>query len=613
MKRPMRILPVVSMTYIVLVMLAFGAQTSPGQNQVPVIKTNARTVLVDVVVTKGRGDSVPGLLKEDFVLTEDGKPQSIDYFEEHGTKTLPAETAKSPAPLPPNVYSNIPPALASDSVNILLIDTLNTELTDQPFVRANVLKFLKQMKPGTRVAIFSLGAQFRFVQGFTSDVSLLQEALNNKKNGPETAKDPSFYSRSDQAWDAWELGAAKGLAAQLGGNMDVLAEGTQAAQAEAIVIQYKRRVSMTLAALDSIARYLAGVPGRKNLIWFASSFPVTVFPNSSEREQMNNLHLSLGDARNTADLLFTSKVAVYPVSAEGMMNNHSMDAEHCLPHGPGDSCPDAGVGSGLMDNISVESNSRAGLQLSMERLANDTGGKAFYNTNDLNDAMQQAIADGSHYYTLGYTPTNDHMNGEYRKINVKLTRGDYRLAYRPGYNATDTRTTVEVADKDPLRPLLARDLPDITELLYGVRAVPVPAQPVPVANTAVPGAKLMGKSTRYVIQFLIPWTDVSFHLTQNGNHSGQISFGVVAYDGDGKAIGGQGQTEGMDLTPQKFEEIKQSGVPAHMELDLPDKDVYLETGIYDWTTKRAGTLGIPLHLGEASSSLATAPSESKIQ
>jgi VWFA-related protein len=76
--------------------------------------------------------------------------------------------------------------------------------------------------------------------------------------------------------------------------------------------------------------------------------------------------------------------------------------------------------------------------MAMEQLAADTGGKAFFNTNDLNAAMMHAIENGSHYYTLVYTPTNKKMAGAYRKIEVKTTVGKYNLSYRRGYNADDS-------------------------------------------------------------------------------------------------------------------------------------------------------------------------------
>ncbi len=462
------------------------------------------------------------------------------------------------------------------------------------------------MAPGTRIAIFSLGSQFHFVQGFTSDVSLLQAALNNKKNGPQTEKDRSFHSRSDEMWDETELGSVQELAAELGGNASILVDATAAGLAEAAAVQNKQRVLKTLAALDYIARYLAGIPGRKNLIWFAGSFPVAVFPNSSQRQQMSDMHLNVGQAKETANLLFASKVAVYPVNAEGLAVNRSTDAEHCMPL-RGDACPATGVGGDLLNKIKGEDDVRANTQMTMEKLANDTGGKAFYNVNDLDQAIQQAIADGSHYYTLAYTPTDGSTDGEFRKITINLTRGNYKLAYRPGYNATAAPTAIAATEGDPLRPLLARGLPSTTQLLFGVHAVPAPPQPAPNIAPTSRSSKLTGPSTRYRIQFLIPSSDVSFLVAKDSNRSGKISFGAIAYDNDGNGVAGQGKTQGMELTPANFAAIQESGVPALLEIDLPDKDVYLETGIYDWTTRKAGTLSISLHVTAPSSNASPKP------
>ena len=131
----------------------------------PVFKTNTREVIVDVVITRSNGDPVLGLSKSDFELKEDGKPQNIDFFEEHTAKTLPA-TAKQPLPkMPPNTYTNLPPAPESDSVNVLLLDMLNTSMRDQAFVHSRITEFLQKMQPGTRVAIFTLGSKTTIYSG----------------------------------------------------------------------------------------------------------------------------------------------------------------------------------------------------------------------------------------------------------------------------------------------------------------------------------------------------------------------------------------------------------------------------------------------------------------
>ena len=151
----------------------------------PVFRANARAVLVDVVVTDSHGNPVPGLRQQDFKLTENGKPESVVFFEEHkGAEVVPIDLPK----MPPNVFTNVPVAPQADALNVLLLDALNTPQTDQSYVRAQVLEFLKTMKPGTPLAVFSLATDLRLVQGFTGSPSTLLASLQDKKNGvwPET-------------------------------------------------------------------------------------------------------------------------------------------------------------------------------------------------------------------------------------------------------------------------------------------------------------------------------------------------------------------------------------------------------------------------------------------
>jgi VWFA-related protein len=569
-----------------------GGQTvAPGEHgPVPVFTTHAHEVVVDVVVTKGNDDPVTGLHKQDFKVMEDGKPVQVDYFEEHTAKTLPPGTLPPIPQMPANVYTNVPPVPESDSVNVLLLDSLNTRKQDQSYVHLQMLNFLKNMQPGIRVAIFTLGSKLRFVQGFTTDNSVLLAALNDKKTGVSPQTDPSSRSREDDQDDKDHI-ATKVM--MMGGHMTGGIEAVAASQRDFADIQYANRVGMTLEALNYLARYLGGVPGRKNLIWFASSFPVTVFPTSAQRQTMGDMRVYASAVKKTADLLTVSKVAVYPISAEGMMDDHPMEADHDYEQ--------AGVGAGLMQNIMEGAGHRADTIFAMEQLAADTGGKAFYNTNDLNGALTHVINDGAHYYTLVYTPTNMKMDGQYRRIEVKLNEGKYKLSYRRGYNADDTITAEVKPESDPLRPLLIRGLPGATQLLYGVRVVPETPQPAPNATRAGKNPKLTGPFTRYSVDFMIRWTDVRFEASAAGTHRGKIQVGLMAYDRDGNAVNWVGATQEMNLKPEIYAAIQKSGIPVHMEIDLPNTDVYLETGVYDWGTEKAGTLEIPLGPSNAQS------------
>jgi VWFA-related protein len=562
------------------------AQVTPISNQsaVPVYKTHARDVVVDVVVTRGSAEAVNGLRSQDFIVTEDGKPQAMDFFEEHTAKTLPPGALKPLPPMPPGVYTNVPPAPESDAVNVLLLDTLNTRKQDQSYVKQQILNFLKNMPPGIRVAIFTLGSKLRFVQGFTTDTTELIAALNDKKNGVSPEKDPSSHSREDTQDDK-DLIAKKIM--MLGGHSDGGVEAIEQSQRDFADFQYAQRTTMTLEALDALSHYLAGVPGRKNLIWFAGSFPVTIFPTASQRESMSDMRVYTSAVKKTADLLTVSKVAVYPVGAEAIMDDHPMEANHNYEQ--------AGAGGGLLQNTMNGAAERSSQIMAMEQLAADTGGKAYYNTNDLNAAMQHAITDGSHYYTLVYSPTNKKMDGSYRRIEVKLPDSKYKLSYRRGYNADDVITNRVDSGANPLHSLMARGMPDSTQLLYGARVVPVDPQPPANAIRAGKNARLTGPTVRYSVDFMIRWTDVRLDPAPQGSHTGKLQVELLAYDHDGNALNWVGGTQAMDLKSDVYAAIQRSGVPAHFEIDVPaHSEVYLATGVYDWQTGKAGTLQIPL-------------------
>ncbi len=154
---------------------SLGAQspqpTSSDQNpgQTTGIKSEVRLVVVDVVVTAGKGEPVGKLKKEDFQVAEDGKAQTVSFFEEHtGGRVTPVTL---PA-MPPDVYTNYPTVKTTDSVNVLLLDSLNTLAIDQVYVRPQMEKYLEAAiaaPNGARLAIFTLGQKLRMVRGFTAD------------------------------------------------------------------------------------------------------------------------------------------------------------------------------------------------------------------------------------------------------------------------------------------------------------------------------------------------------------------------------------------------------------------------------------------------------------
>src|ERR1700678_1621617 len=229
---------------------ALHAQTSQptAQNSVPVIRSDTRAVVVDVVVTKGLDQPVDGLHKQDFQLIEDGKPQAIDFFEEHTAVQAPPNI--QPAPAPPNVYTNLPAVQASDSVNILLLDLLNTDREDQVYVNRQIVKYLNSKPQGARVAIFTLSTKLQIIQGFTTDSSVLRNSLDYTKNGVSTEKTPASQSKQGKQSDIEEVQNLEAIHAGA-----IAIEQVKQAQANLASYRANDRVQMTLEALQNLARY----------------------------------------------------------------------------------------------------------------------------------------------------------------------------------------------------------------------------------------------------------------------------------------------------------------------------------------------------------------------
>ena len=113
--------------------------TRSSDQNIPTFQTKVPVVLVDILVTDQHGNPIPGLTKTDFQVFEEGKLQTIASLEEH--KSGPV--AQAEAPQPPGVFTNSPSVVSADSVNVLLIDGLNTSMQDQTFVHAQILNYLK--------------------------------------------------------------------------------------------------------------------------------------------------------------------------------------------------------------------------------------------------------------------------------------------------------------------------------------------------------------------------------------------------------------------------------------------------------------------------------------
>jgi len=568
--------------------------TAPSAiDQAPVLRTTTRQVVVDVVATNRDGSPVTGLSKEDFEVKEDGQAQTVNFFAEHTKSKARASAAPEMPTMPVGARTNVPPAPSGDAVNILLIDTLNTEMQDQASVRRQVMDFLGKLQPGTRMAIFLLGSKLVCLQGITADTTALLAALKDEKNGLKSQKSSYFESRSDRAGDQEDLSML-----QTEQTSPYAIEALQSALGNAGARNTGARISMTFQALMYLGHYMSGIPGRKNLIWVSGSFPIAIFPTADEMARLKN---SSGGAaylervKRTADLFTVSQIAVYPINAEGLMMDHVGEANSSGPGMGGGSGHAGSGGDTVIAPYSAGAGERASTMDAMEQLATSTGGNAYYNTNDLDAALASAIDAGANYYEIGYSPENTKMDGSYRRIEVKLRHGKGKLAYRRGYNADDNLAPVAKAPADPLEPLLQAGLPGATGILYGVRAERGAGEATPGDAGSGQNPNLKGPLTPYTVDFIIRSQDLDLKRQAQGDRSGKFLVGLRAYDEPGNPVNWEAEEETVDIRPDQFELIRKNGIKVQLKIDLPSAgELHLVTAVYDLESGMAGTLEIPL-------------------
>ena len=572
------------------------SQAPPPDKPATTIKTTVRRVLVDVVVTNGKGEAVTGLHEKDFEVLEDGKPQTISTFEEHHGA---APTEIKLPPMPPHVYTNFPVTQTADSVNVVLLDALNTPTRDQTFVHWQMIKYLRTIPPGTRVAIFTLSSRLRMLQGVTTDPSELLAAVNS----PQAGTQPSGALTSTEETE--ELHHFIGfLQENQGGPTSAPQTAAQAEVdpvsaikeflSESSSLQTETRIDVTLQALQQIGRYLGSVPGRKNVIWFSGSFPIAIYPDAGLVDPfVAGVTDFEPEVRKTADLLSAAQVALYPVAAEGLASDSVYEAN-------GEEIGSARPSRATRDHVQRLQSGQLNRNLNqatMDELAQDTGGKAYYNTNGLSDALTRVVNNGARYYSLSYDPSNTTMDGKYRRIQVRLINAKGTLAYRRGYYADDLGTILAAGQKpedDPLLMLMGRNLPDYSQILYKIKVEPSDPQPPSDAPRIGSNPDLKGPITRYGVDFAISPHDLKLVATPDGARHGNIEIALIAFDREGKPLNFAVASGDINLDPKLYASVQQVGLQIHKEIDVPKEYVYLRTGIYDFKSSTAGTLGIPL-------------------
>jgi len=574
-----------------LIGLLFFAVTGrvSGAQSTPTIQIGTKLVVVDVVVTDSHGNPVHGLKKTDFAVTEGGAAQTVGSFEEHVAldSAKLAATARLMPKLEPGVFSNYVPVQENSAVNILLLDSLNTPTNDQMFVRKQLLQYVNNVRPGVRIAIFGLGARLVMLQNFTSNPEILKRVISAKKSEASSMlNDPTGGIEQQESM--------ADLLADQQGDSEVPEQMIQnVASFDAVVqsMQDSTRAKTTLDALNQLARYLGGIPGRKNLMWFSGSFPINILPDMD----------SLGDAfagmasaeeefKDTVRMLGRAQVAVYPIDARGLMISPALTT--AVPSN------EAVRPGGYLKANNKFSNETSSENNTMFRMADDTGGKAFVNNNGLAQAVESAIDAGSNYYTLTYTPTNTKWHGDYRAIRVKLegAHGGEKLFYRRGYYADEEKPRPVAPARNPMLVAATHGAPAATQILFRTKITPVAGV---AAATALKGNRPAAGENGPWRQYLVQYQTESGNLVRtpmpDGTTAFKVNLAVAVYDMAGKMVNSVGNTMSSALTAEQIAGLRQHGLEYSQWISVPETGRYtLRIVVGDAVGDKVGSVELPV-------------------
>lgn len=425
-----------------------------------------------------------------------------------------------------------------------MFDSVNGEFASQAYAKDQLAKFFSTARLDSPVAMFALETRIRLLHDFTTDAGALKTTIEKYRPTAQNANTESIESRASP----------------------FITYGNYHTN--------ERNILTTLEQMDALAKILSHYPGRKNLIWVSESFPLNLFPetvlsagvNASDVERGPNgapqksapntfANMVSGSAfqdyaamvKRVAEAMLNAQVAVYPVDAAGVGKNARLASQHTA-----------------------------------NDLAQQTGGRAFHNANNLAASMHAIVSDGSAYYTLSYYPENKNWDGQFRTIEVKAARGAVSLRHRLGYYALDPEKDGSLAEKrvaeDFSRSLLL-DSPAATSVRFQAGVVPPSAQ----------------SKNKVVVNFAVDPHTLQFERGADGTQHGKIVCVVWAYAKDKKqpftSPGGESKA---DLKAEVFEQMLERNYPCKQELELKPGTYTLKLGVLDRNSNRMGTTSTSL-------------------
>ena len=546
----------------------------------PEVKFTAKTelVLVPAIVTDKSGNHISGLKKEDFTVLENGAEQQISTFEE-----IKSEPGGFAHPGDPNEFSNFVAGERTTSrITVIVLDLINTPFMAQAVGRQELLKYLTQSletREDTRepTALYTLTRSgIQVVHDFTTDPQILVAALHTVKGDSYQMVDSS--EQADATSGAESPGGSPGGSSKSSG--DSKGSGKSSVQAEASRLQgmlqeselnfrsFEQRLAITytLDGMQQVAQALAGFSGRKSLIWASGGFPFNVSDNSMHLAPAGRDTLTdvLPLYEHTWQLLNDAQISLYPVDLKGLQNV---------------SMPSASVRNPGKHFAQHANTRQLDTQATFETFASSTGGRAYFNSNDLVKGFRQAVNDSSQYYMLGYYLDHSKTRAGWRKLTVKVKREHSEVRARNGFFVTNATVDPQSSRNGDISSALESPL-DYTSLALVARW-----------GKSEPGKDPNQKHVLYQLH-LSPDAGV---INEADNNHLTLEVVALAFTPDGKRVGQPvGQIVDVHVTAAKLAAIQKQGLAFVDALNVTPGEYTVRFVVRDDFTGRTGSVTAPL-------------------
>jgi len=597
-------IPAALLVNIFCVSSAGFCQSSPQSQPSPAVPDNSsvavatfqattRMVTIEVVAKDSQGHHVTGLQARDFQVFEQAgsrgrerHEQNIVAFQEVRAAQLASPAGKQNE-IPPGVFTNVitwqkipaPPT-------ILLVDGLNTDVKYQSQVHVQMLRMLRAMPNNVPVGVFLFGRRLQMLQDFTTDPRLLQAALDKAVSTAGTGvarldprDDPNATSVLLEELNGPERVAAPSVPRQGGENEEVkvipqaIVDAVKRFEQETYASNMDMRVQQTIDALVSLGRHVAGYPGRKNLLWISTSFPIYLSPllddtgkPITEFSGLNNTGIRnyWQPLQVLSSVLSDAKVAVYPINPAGVEVPAIYEA--------GTRPPDYG-GKKSGESLSRETVMRANEQDTMRVIADGTGGEVCTGNNNLGDCIRKAVDDSGAYYEIAYYPDSRNWNGEYRKIILKTRSPRVRLAYRQGYFAKSEGANGS-NQKTELQQAACRDDLNASSIPISVKSLP-PDSP---------------EKLKYYLT--INTSALTFSPASNGGHDLNMVVAICTFDQIGWPFQFMSDPIHRTFNATEYQSLATSGTLPHMVAVPGPKPASLRLLVKDIPSGKLGSVNI---------------------